>query len=60
MLDTFSRARRELTSCTQCGEPLVAPTGSGHVDEWCVRHLWECEACDYRFETAVNLRAPTT
>jgi hypothetical protein len=31
MLDTFSRARfhsrRELTSCTQCGESLVAPNG---------------------------------
>jgi uncharacterized protein with PIN domain len=64
MLDTVSRprfhSRGELTSCAQCGEPLVAPTWSEHVDEGCVRHLWECEACDYRFETAVYLRAGAT
>ncbi len=60
MLDTVFRARTDafvgLTPCAQCGDPLVAPTWSEHVDERCVRHLWECEACDYKFETAVYLR----
>src|SRR6266498_2962937 len=37
--------------------PLIAPTWSEHVNERCVRHLWECEACGYKFETAVYLRA---
>lgn len=61
MLDTRFRARTEtfgeLTSCARCGETLVAPTWSEHVSERCVRHLWECEACGYKFETAVYFQA---
>ena len=61
MLDAGFVARTrlvsELTPCAQCGEALVAPTWSEHVSERCVRHLWECEACGYKFETAVYLRA---
>ncbi len=61
MLDMGFRARTrpvgELTPCAQCGDPLIAPTWAEHVNERCVRHLWECEACGYKFETAVYLRA---
>jgi ribosomal protein L37AE/L43A len=61
MLDTPFRERIEsvggLTPCAQCGEAIVAPTVSEHVTERCVRHVWECEACGYQFETAVYLRA---
>ncbi len=46
MLDTGFRAKTralgELTPCAQCGEAIVAPTWSEHVNERCVRHLWEC------------------
>jgi ribosomal protein L37AE/L43A len=44
------------TQCAQCGDPLVAPEWSEHVNERCVRHLWSCEACGYEFETAVYLQ----
>jgi ribosomal protein L37AE/L43A len=44
------RARRYMT-CAQCGEPIYLAAWSEHVDERRVRHLWECEACGYAFET---------
>jgi hypothetical protein len=40
--------------CGQCGESLFMPEWSEYVDERRVRHLWECEACDYAFETIVS------
>ena len=40
----------------QCGDALVAPEWSEHVNERCVRHLWSCEACGYEFETSIYLR----
>jgi len=61
MLDTGFRAKTralgELTPCAQCGEAIVAPTWSEHVNERCARHLWECDACGYAFETAVYFQA---
>jgi ribosomal protein L37AE/L43A len=59
MLDSKRSIEHQLplTPCAQCGEAIVAPTWSEHVDERCVRHVWECEACGYEFETAVYLRA---
>ena len=30
---------------------------SEYVDERRVRHLWECEECDYAFETIVSYEA---
>jgi ribosomal protein L37AE/L43A len=38
-------------ACAQCGEPIHVAAWSEHVDERRVRHLWECEACGYAFET---------
>ncbi len=43
--------------CAQCGDALVAPDWSEHVNERCVRHLWSCEACGYQFETSIYLHA---
>ena len=48
-----------LLPCAQCGEPIVAPVWSEHVSERCVRHLWQCDTCDYEFESLVYLRTPT-
>ncbi len=44
-----------MIECVQCGERLFVPEWSAYVvDERRVRHLWECEACDYAFETTVS------
>jgi uncharacterized protein with PIN domain len=55
MLDSMTAWPGSVTACAQCGDPLVAPERSEHVNERCVRHLWSCEACGYEFETAVYL-----
>ena len=53
-----SRLPRPVTECAQCGEQLFAPEWSEYVDdERRVRHLWECEACGYAFETTVSYEA---
>jgi Zn ribbon nucleic-acid-binding protein len=38
-------------ACAQCAEPIYIAAWSEHVDDRRVRHLWECEACGYVFET---------
>jgi hypothetical protein len=43
--------------CAQCHESLFMPEWSEYVDERRVRHLWQCEACDYAFETIVSYEA---
>jgi hypothetical protein len=43
--------------CGQCGHSLFMPEWSEHVDERRVRHLWQCDACDYAFETIVSYGA---
>jgi ribosomal protein S27AE len=40
--------------CAQCGELIFLPEWSEYVDRQRVRHLWECEACGYKFETMVS------
>lgn len=40
--------------CAQCGEPIFLPEWSEYLDRCRVRHLWECEACGYKFETLVS------
>jgi hypothetical protein len=58
MLESEAMARpSSSTPCAQCGDALIAPEWSEHVNERCIRHVWSCEACGYEFETAVYLRA---
>jgi primosomal protein N' len=45
---------RRLNSCAQCGETIFLPEWSEYLDRHRVRHLWECEACGYKFETLVS------
>jgi uncharacterized Zn finger protein len=45
---------RPVTECAQCGEHLLAPEWSEFLDEGRVRHLWQCEACGYAFETTIS------
>ena len=42
---------RPLITCAQCGTLIYAAEWSEPVDERRVRHLWECTACGYTFET---------
>jgi hypothetical protein len=43
--------------CAQCQESLFMPEWSEYVDERRVRHLWQCDACGYAFETIVCYKA---
>jgi hypothetical protein len=45
---------RPVNECAQCGEQLFVPEWSEYVDERRARHLWQCEACGYAFETTVS------
>jgi uncharacterized Zn finger protein len=49
----FSRSRPQI-ACAQCGDSLFMPEWSELVDERRVRHLWQCEACGYAFETTMR------
>jgi len=40
--------------CAQCGETIFLPEWSEYLARHRVRHLWECEACGYKFETLVS------
>jgi uncharacterized protein with PIN domain len=53
--DAAKRAHtRPQIVCAQCAEPLFMPEWSELIDELRVRHLWQCEACGYAFETTVH------
>jgi hypothetical protein len=51
--DTAKLSRPAL-ECAQCGNPIYIPVWSEWVDSSRARHLWECEACGYAFETTVR------
>jgi hypothetical protein len=48
---------RPIIECAQCGEHLFSPEWSEFVDARRVRHLWECDACGYAFETTIRVAA---
>jgi RNase P subunit RPR2 len=47
------------TTCTKCGEPLIAPEWSEYVSEQSVLNLWHCTKCGCRFETEICVPADT-
>ena len=47
-----------MVPCAQCGDMLLAPEWSEHLDDCRIRHLWCCTACDYQFEALVCYPAP--
>ena len=49
-----SPRHRAQIACAQCGNNLFMPEWSELVDDRRVRHLWECDACGYAFETTVH------
>ena len=50
-----TKAERIANQCAQCGNLLIAPVWSQHLSESRVRHLWNCDVCDYTYETMVYL-----
>jgi hypothetical protein len=48
---------RTVNMCAQCGESIFLPEWSEYLNRHRVRHLWECEACGYKFETVVSFAA---
>jgi hypothetical protein len=44
---------RPVNECAQCRETIFLPEWTEYLDAHRVRHLWECEACGYKFETLV-------
>jgi hypothetical protein len=55
-LEKFARSR-PLIECAQCGDRIYVPEWSECLDGGRVRHLWQCEACGYSFETTVRFAA---
>ena len=49
-----ARNPRPQNHCAQCGDIIFLPEWSEYLDRHRVRHLWECEACGYKFETLVS------
>jgi len=46
---------RQSSKCEHCGEWLIAPARSTHVNEEKVTHLWVCPKCGDEFETSIYL-----
>ena len=44
---------RLMNHCAQCGDTIFLPEWSEYLDKACIRHLWQCEACGYAFETTI-------
>jgi uncharacterized Zn finger protein len=53
--DKNQDSNSRLNHCAQCGELLFAPVWSEFVKERCIRHLWNCDACGYAYESTVYL-----
>ena len=41
--------------CAQCRADIIAPVWSEHLSDYCIRHVWSCDACGYQFEDTVHL-----
>jgi ribosomal protein S27AE len=50
----LSAYARLANACAQCGKALFMPEWSEYLNEHRVRHVWECEACGYKYETQVT------
>ncbi|MCF8477985.1 MAG: hypothetical protein K9G60_13230 [Pseudolabrys sp.] len=48
---------RTVLACAQCGERHLIPEWSEWLDPGHARHLWQCDACGYSFETTVQFAA---
>ena len=44
-------------TCVRCGNDLIAPEKSEHLDDRRIRHLWHCPKCRVRFEAFLRFPA---
>jgi hypothetical protein len=44
-------------SCPKCGELMMAPEFSECLNGVQIRHFWQCDGCDNRFDTLVTFDA---
>jgi hypothetical protein len=44
-------------TCVQCGNDLIAPEQSEHLEDMRIRHLWHCPKCRVRFESFLRFPA---
>jgi hypothetical protein len=56
-LQTRPANARPANECAQCGEAIFMPEWSEWLNPGCARHLWQCDACGYSFETTVRFAA---
>ena len=47
--------RVSMNECAQCSADIITPEWSEHLSDYCIRHVWSCEACGYRYEDTVYL-----
>ena len=50
-----TQSKNKFNECAQCGSALIAPVWSEYLKERCIRHLWNCDACGYEYESTVYL-----
>jgi C4-type Zn-finger protein len=41
--------------CAQCGAAVIAPEWSEHISAGCLRNVWRCDTCGYRYEDTIYL-----
>jgi DNA-directed RNA polymerase subunit M/transcription elongation factor TFIIS len=58
--DRTTKANKVSNECAQCGEMLIAAVWSEHLSERCIRHLWNCDACGYAYETKIYFASEVT
>ena len=51
------KTARPANECAQCGAAILMPEWSEWLNPACARHLWQCQACGYSFETTVRFAA---
>jgi hypothetical protein len=44
-------------SCVECGNDLIAPEKSEHLEDTRIRHIWRCQKCRVRFEAFLRFPA---
>jgi C4-type Zn-finger protein len=44
-----------VSKCPQCDADMIAPECSQHLSNYCVRNVWSCEACGFRFADTIYL-----
>jgi predicted RNA-binding Zn-ribbon protein involved in translation (DUF1610 family) len=54
MMELSHREIQFQSECLRCGEAMFLPEWSGFLDGRRIQHLWECEACGYKFKTLVS------